>query len=259
MWKGYVVNIYLWCKLKQNGRTTLYTKKRRMMLTYSASTSSFRVPHIVTLCYNNSHHPITTHGESAESQSMITRRALSLLSTATAAAFSVPILFCDSSVRSSEAAAAAATPQFSELPESGGVKALDLRVGDGDSPVNGDQVAIHYYGRLAAKQGWRFDATYDHKDETGVPLPFIFTIGSGKVISGIESAVRSMKVGGIRRVIIPPSEGYQNMSQEPLPPDYFDRQRLFTTIFNPTRLANGEGSTLGILIFDIELVSVKHL
>ena len=39
---------------------------------------------------------------------------------------------------------------------------------------------------------------------------------------------------------------------------FFDRQRLFTTIFNPTRLANGEGSTLGTLIFDIELVTLKH-
>lgn len=39
---------------------------------------------------------------------------------------------------------------------------------------------------------------------------------------------------------------------------FFDRQRLFTTIFNPTRLANGEGSTLGTLIFDIELVSLRH-
>ncbi|CAN1327627.1 Peptidyl-prolyl cis-trans isomerase FKBP17-1, chloroplastic [Linum perenne] len=39
---------------------------------------------------------------------------------------------------------------------------------------------------------------------------------------------------------------------------FFDRQRLFTTIFNPTRLANGEGSTLGTLIFDIELVSLRN-
>ena len=40
-----------------------------------------------------------------------------------------------------------------------------------------------------------------------------------QVISGIEAAVKSMKVGGIRRVIIPPSQGYQNTSQEPLPPN----------------------------------------
>ena len=40
-----------------------------------------------------------------------------------------------------------------------------------------------------------------------------------QVISGIEAAVRSMKVGSIRRVIIPPSQGYQNTSQEPIPPN----------------------------------------
>ncbi|KAG2648767.1 peptidyl-prolyl cis-trans isomerase FKBP17-1, chloroplastic [Panicum virgatum] len=156
------------------------------------------------------------------------------------------------------AAASAAPPKFAEIPDSGGVKALDLREGSGEVPADGDQVAIHYYGRLAAKQGWRFDSTYDHKDETGDPMPFVFTIGSGKVIPGIEAAVKSMRVGGLRRVIIPPSQGYQNTSQEPIPPNFFDRQRLFTTIFNPTRLANGEGSTLGTLIFDIELINIRQ-
>ncbi|KAL8507407.1 hypothetical protein ACS0TY_018092 [Phlomoides rotata] len=152
-----------------------------------------------------------------------------------------------------------AISDFVQLPNSGGVKALDLRIGDGgETPSCGDKVVIHYYGRLAAKQGWRFDSTYDHKDENGEPIPFEFVLGSGRVISGIESAVRSMKIGGIRRVVIPPSQGYQNTSQEPIPPNFFDRQRLFTTIFNPTRLANGEGSTLGTLIFDIELVSVRR-
>ncbi|KAF7088985.1 hypothetical protein CFC21_092051 [Triticum aestivum] len=117
------------------------------------------------------------------------------------------------------AAASAAASRFTEIPSSGGVKALELREGSGEVPVDGDQVAIHYYGRLAAKQGWRFDSTYDHKDATGDPIPFVFTIGSGK---------------------------------------FFDRQRLFTTIFNPTRLANGEGSTLGTVIFDIELISIRQ-
>jgi hypothetical protein len=48
-----------------------------------------------------------------------------------------------------------------------------------------------------------------------------------QVISGIEAAVRSMKVGGIRRVIIPPSQGYQSTSQEPIPPNVFT---LFFTL-----------------------------
>jgi hypothetical protein len=43
------------------------------------------------------------------------------------------------------------------------------------------QVEIHYYARLAAKQGWRFDATYDHKDASGNPEPYVFTIASGTV------------------------------------------------------------------------------
>ncbi|XP_023001602.1 peptidyl-prolyl cis-trans isomerase FKBP17-1, chloroplastic [Cucurbita maxima] len=182
-----------------------------------------------------------------------TRRALSL---------SAVIFSAISTLASSSSLAApskSAAPQFFELPDSAGVKALELRIGSGETPVDGDQVAVHYYGRLAAKQGWRFDTTYDHKDENGEPIPFTFVLGSGKVIAGMEAAVKSMKVGGIRRVIIPPSQGYQNTSQEPIPPNYFDRQRLFTTIFNPTRLANGEGSSLGILIFDIELVQVRHL
>ncbi|TKW37806.1 hypothetical protein SEVIR_1G072600v4 [Setaria viridis] len=174
----------------------------------------------------------------------LTRRQL-LVAVATASTFRT-------------AAPSAAAPEFAEIPGSGGVKALDRREGSGEVPAEGDQVAIHYYGRLAAKQGWRFDSTYDHKDETGEPIPFVFTIGSGKVIPGIEAAVKSMKVGGLRRVIIPPSQGYQNTSQEPIPPNFFDRQRLFTTIFNPTRLANGEGSTLGTLIFDIELINIRQ-
>ncbi|KAL4278840.1 hypothetical protein GQ457_03G040760 [Hibiscus cannabinus] len=192
-----------------------------------------------------------TFAQPLSSSAASTRRALLVSSIATPS-FSTLNLILSAPSKS------AIITDFFDLPDSGGVKALDLRAGTGPTPVDGDQVAIHYYGRLAAKQGWRFDSTYDHKDSTGEPIPFIFTLGSGKVISGIESAVRSMKVGGTRRVIIPPSQGYHNTSQEPIPPNFFDRQRLFTTIFNPTRLANGEGSTLGTLIFDIELLSIRH-
>lgn len=147
--------------------------------------------------------------------------------------------------------------KFYELEGSSGVKALDIRQGMGASPEDGDKVEVHYYGRLGAKQGWRFDSTYDHKDFFGNPEPYVFTVGDENVIGGINSAVRSMKEGGVRRVVIPPSQGYQNTSQGPIPPDYFDRQRLYTTIFNQTRLANGEGDTLGTLIFDIELLKVR--
>ncbi|KAK8468077.1 hypothetical protein PHAVU_007G223000 [Phaseolus vulgaris] len=194
--------------------------------------------------------------------SSTTRRpfSLSLISTTFSAfIFSLSPPSSSSSPTPSSSSSKLPLSKFFEIPDSGGVKALDLLDGSGEVPSDGDQVAIHYYGRLGAKQGWRFDSTYDHKDDNGDPSPFVFVLGSGKVIAGIDVAVRSMKVGGIRRVIIPPSLGYQNTSQEPIPPNFFDRQRLFTTIFNPTRRANGEGSTLGTVIFDIELVSVRHL
>ncbi|XP_054800071.1 peptidyl-prolyl cis-trans isomerase FKBP17-1, chloroplastic isoform X2 [Prosopis cineraria] len=150
------------------------------------------------------------------------RRALSL-SLISAASFyalisSLPPPSSASSLSSSSSSKFPVS-DFFELPNSGGVKVLDLLDGSGEVPAKGDRVAIHYYGRLAAKQGWRFDSTYDHKDETGESSPFVFTLGSGKVIPVIEAAVRSMKVGGIRRVIIPPSQGYQNTSQEPIPPN----------------------------------------
>ncbi|XP_064983388.1 peptidyl-prolyl cis-trans isomerase FKBP17-1, chloroplastic-like isoform X2 [Musa acuminata AAA Group] len=149
---------------------------------------------------------------------LTTRR--SLLASSAAFLSSVPLLdLPPSAAAPPPSPPAPSAPAFFEIPGSGGVKALDLRVGSGETPIDGDQVSIHYYGRLAAKQGWRFDSTYDHKDTMGDPVPFLFVLGSGK---------------------------------------FFDRQRLFTTIFNPTRLANGEGSTLGTLIFDIELVSSRH-
>ncbi|KAK1325733.1 hypothetical protein QJS10_CPA01g00798 [Acorus calamus] len=200
--------------------------------------------------------PISATRNRNRNRNLPSRRTLLTLSA------SPPLLLFPSSALSSTSFAPPLTPTastFFDLQDSGGVRALDIRQGDagGDAPSDGDQVAIHYYGRLAAKQGWRFDSTYDHKDETGDPVPFVFVIGSGKVIPGIEAAVKTMRVGGIHRVVIPPSQGYQNTSQEPIPPNFFDRQRLFTTIFNPTRLANGEGSTLGTLIFDIELVSLR--
>ncbi|KAJ6889179.1 peptidyl-prolyl cis-trans isomerase FKBP17-1 [Populus alba x Populus x berolinensis] len=224
---------------------TMLPQKMDKVLVLLNCFPSLHVPHHLP-----SSPPISSTSTSPPSP---TRRALSLsIISLSTALFSIPVFSCPA------ASSATSITDFLDLPNSGGVKALDLRIGSGPVPDEGDQVAIHYYGRLAAKQGWRFDSTYDHKDSAGEPVPFVFTLGSGKVIAGIETAVRSMKVGGVRRVIIPPSQGYQNTTQEPIPPNFFDRQRLFTTIFNPTRLANGEGSTLGTLIFDIELVSLRN-
>ncbi|XP_010242071.1 PREDICTED: peptidyl-prolyl cis-trans isomerase FKBP17-1, chloroplastic isoform X5 [Nelumbo nucifera] len=140
--------------------------------------SSFRVLTRLTNCLFPPKLPPRT-ASSSSSSLLLTRRDFSL-NTLSATFTSFIFVISDYSCKASAVAAAASISEFFELEGSGGVKALDLRVGDGEVPVNGDQVAIHYYGRLAAKQGWRFDSTYDHKDEMGEPVPFVFVLGSGK-------------------------------------------------------------------------------
>jgi hypothetical protein len=138
-----------------------------------------------------------------------------------------------------------------------GVRGVDLIPGKPDGAVvkDGDAIVVNLKGRLFAKQGWIFtDDVGEGKD--GLPQSHRFTVGAGEVIRGLEIGVLGMKEGGVRRVVCPPGVSYQDKEQQPVPRDFSNRQRLYTTIFNPTRLANGEGDTLSTVIFDIELVRV---
>lgn len=81
-----------------------------------------------------------------------------------------------------------------------GLKYVDERVGTGASPQPGSQVTVNYLGTLT--NGTKFDSSYDHGQ------PFTFTIGRGQVIRGWDEGVMSMKVGGKRKLIIPPDLGY---------------------------------------------------
>jgi peptidylprolyl isomerase len=81
-----------------------------------------------------------------------------------------------------------------------GLKYVDVVVGKGASPAAGKQVKVHYTGTL--ENGKKFDSSVDRKE------PFSFTIGVGQVIPGWDEGVMSMKVGGKRKLIIPPNLGY---------------------------------------------------
>jgi len=81
-----------------------------------------------------------------------------------------------------------------------GLKYVDVVVGKGASPTAGKQVKVHYTGTL--ENGKKFDSSVDRKE------PFSFTIGVGQVIPGWDEGVMSMKVGGKRKLIIPPNLGY---------------------------------------------------
>jgi peptidylprolyl isomerase len=77
----------------------------------------------------------------------------------------------------------------------------DLTVGDGDEAVTGKTVEVHYVG-VSWKNGQQFDASWDRGHT------FKFPLGKGRVIQGWDQGVAGMKVGGRRRITIPPMLGY---------------------------------------------------
>lgn len=106
-----------------------------------------------------------------------------------------------------------------------GLKYQDLVVGKGKQPQNGQTVVVHYTGWLT--NGTKFDSSLDRND------PFKFKLGQGDVIKGWDEGVATMKVGGKRKLTIPPELAYG---------------------------ANGAGSAVppnATLVFDVELLDVK--
>ena len=99
----------------------------------------------------------------------------------------------------------------------------DLVVGTGATAAVGDTVSVHYVGTLT--NGTEFDSSYSRNQ------PFTFRVGAGQVIAGWDQGIPGMKVGGKRRLTIPPSLGYGNQANGPIP-------------------ANST------LIFDVELLSI---
>jgi len=77
----------------------------------------------------------------------------------------------------------------------------DLEVGDGAEAAAGSQVTVHYVG-VSWSTGVQFDASWDRAQ------PFAFGLGAGQVIAGWDNGVQGMKVGGRRRLTIPPHMGY---------------------------------------------------
>ncbi len=100
----------------------------------------------------------------------------------------------------------------------------DLVVGTGAEAMEGQRVSVHYTGTLT--NGTKFDSSLDRK------TPFSFVLGRGDVISGWDEGVKGMKVGGKRKLTIPPDKAYGNRTVGPIP-------------------ANS------ILVFEVELLATK--
>jgi FKBP-type peptidyl-prolyl cis-trans isomerase len=118
--------------------------------------------------------------------------------------------------------AAPAQPTVVTLPD--GLKYQDLTIGDGAIAESGLEASVHC-------TGWLQDGTKFYSTEGGSPLTF--RLGAGQVIAGWEEGVRGMRVGGRRKLTIPPELGYGEA---------------------------GRGSTIppnSTLIFDIELLGLR--
>lgn len=90
---------------------------------------------------------------------------------------------------------------MTEMITDSGLKYEDLTVGEGELATGpGQTVTVHYTGWL--EDGTKFDSSVDRGD------PFQFQLGMGKVIKGWDEGVAGMKIGGKRKLTIPPQLGY---------------------------------------------------
>ena len=85
----------------------------------------------------------------------------------------------------------------------------DIIVGTGAEAVPGKEVSVHYVGTFL--NGEKFDSSLDRGQ------PFAFMLGSGMVIKGWDQGVTGMRVGGKRKLVIPPSLGYGVQPVGPIP------------------------------------------
>jgi FKBP-type peptidyl-prolyl cis-trans isomerase len=106
-----------------------------------------------------------------------------------------------------------------------GLRIEELRDGTGVAAKQGDTVEVHYTGRLTA--GQKFDSSLDRNQ------PFAFKLGTGQVIKGWEEGLVGLRVGGKRKLVIPPALAYGE------------------------RGAGGLVPPNATLIFEVELISIK--
>ena len=110
------------------------------------------------------------------------------------------------------AAAAALAGCGSDTPtEPSLFRAEDIVVGSGAPAAAGDTLTVHYIGTL--ESGQVFDDSYARGE------PFTFRLGAGTVIQGWDLGLVGMRVGGKRRLIIPPELAYGSQGRSPIPPN----------------------------------------
>lgn len=99
-----------------------------------------------------------------------------------------------------------------EITLKSGLKYTDIELGEGPAALSGKTVTVHYTGTLA--NGKKFDSSLDRNE------PLVFRLGVGMVIKGWDEGVAGMRIGGKRKLVIPPELGYgKRGAGDVIPPD----------------------------------------
>jgi len=151
-----------------------------------------------------------------------------LVPAAVLLSFAVLFAACKKDKPSPESAptSAASDPAAKPAAPAGGLVVEEIKAGDGPVATAGKVVSVHYTGKLT--DGTKFDSSYDHPGQQ----PIEFPLGAGRVIKGWDQGLDGMKVGGKRKLTIPPQLGYGERGMGPIPPN-------------------------ATLVFDVELMGVR--
>lgn len=150
------------------------------------------------------------------------------------------LLACARQTRQEAAAPAAPTPPtiqavFGEIRAKDGIRYVDVLVGTGATAQSGKCVYAHYTGWLEGKgDAGKFDSSRDPQPNGAPGTPIAFVLGTRRVIAGWDIGFEGMKVGGKRRLFIPPALGYGS------------------------RGAGGVIPPNAALVFDVELVGMSE-
>lgn len=127
-----------------------------------------------------------------------------------------------------------------------GLRYYDIRKGEGAAPKWGQVAIIQYEGYVRASPFSRlvlFDDTYSRK------TPYLVKHGNGRVIRGLDEGLHTMRLGGLRRIVVPLELGYTKTGLGPIPPNALRRKVLVREL---TKAEQQEGE----IVYDVELVSV---